>query len=166
MFYVAMQLPKVLIVIALYCISLLANSTCTSMDSECLCSERTWYTNDGRLVNDFNYLDPPIITECGDLCDCNLRSCRNRVVQHGLDVPLQLCYIPGKGWGVRTMVPIPKGTFLVEYVGEILPDEAANHRLDDSYLFDLGNGVSCVAYQLPTACLIVLCLPSFHTLNT
>ncbi|XP_041760669.1 uncharacterized protein LOC121587701 [Anopheles merus] len=116
------------------------DSTCTSMDSECLCSERTWYTNDGRLVNDFNYLDPPIITECGDLCDCNLRSCRNRVVQHGLDVPLQLCYIPGKGWGVRTMVPIPKGTFLVEYVGEILPDEAANHRLDDSYLFDLGNG--------------------------
>uniref|UniRef100_A0A182K1U8 Histone-lysine N-methyltransferase n=1 Tax=Anopheles christyi TaxID=43041 RepID=A0A182K1U8_9DIPT len=119
------------------------DSTCTSMDSECLCSERTWYTNDGRLVNDFNYLDPPLITECGDLCDCNLRSCRNRVVQHGLDVPLQLCYIPGKGWGVRTMVPIPKGSFLVEYVGEIIPDEAANHRPDDSYLFDLGNG-NCI----------------------
>uniref|UniRef100_A0A182P5T6 Histone-lysine N-methyltransferase n=1 Tax=Anopheles epiroticus TaxID=199890 RepID=A0A182P5T6_9DIPT len=116
------------------------DSTCTSMDSECLCSERTWYTNDGRLMNDFNYLDPPIITECGDLCDCNVRSCRNRVVQHGLDVPLQLCYIPGKGWGVRAMVPIPKGSFLIEYVGAILSDEAANHIKDDSYLFDLGNG--------------------------
>uniref|UniRef100_A0A182RNR4 Histone-lysine N-methyltransferase n=1 Tax=Anopheles funestus TaxID=62324 RepID=A0A182RNR4_ANOFN len=114
--------------------------SCTSTQSECLCSERTWYTNDGRLMNDFNYLDPPTVIECGDLCDCNRRLCRNRVVQHGLHIPLQLCYIPGKAWGVRTMLPIPKGSFLVEYVGEILSDEAANHRLDDSYLFDLGNG--------------------------
>ncbi|XP_053669396.1 uncharacterized protein LOC128719784 [Anopheles marshallii] len=114
--------------------------SCTSTQSECLCSERTWYTNDGRLMNDFNYLDPPTVIECGDLCDCNRRLCRNRVVQHGLLIPLQLCYIPGKAWGVRTMLPIPKGSFLVEYVGEILSDEAANHRLDDSYLFDLGNG--------------------------
>ncbi|XP_052889083.1 uncharacterized protein LOC128297479 [Anopheles moucheti] len=114
--------------------------SCTSTQSECLCSERTWYTNDGRLMNDFNYLDPPTVIECGDLCDCNRRLCRNRVVQHGLHIPLQLCYINGKAWGVRTMLPIPKGSFLVEYVGEILSDEAANHRLDDSYLFDLGNG--------------------------
>uniref|UniRef100_A0A182QQP9 Histone-lysine N-methyltransferase n=1 Tax=Anopheles farauti TaxID=69004 RepID=A0A182QQP9_9DIPT len=114
--------------------------SCTSADSKCLCSARTWYTSDGRLVSDFNYLDPPTIVECGELCDCNRRLCRNRVVQHGLDVPLQLCYIPGKAWGVRTMVPIPKGSFLVEYVGELVTDEAANHRSDDSYLFDLGNG--------------------------
>uniref|UniRef100_A0A182Y4A6 Histone-lysine N-methyltransferase n=1 Tax=Anopheles stephensi TaxID=30069 RepID=A0A182Y4A6_ANOST len=114
--------------------------SCTSTESECLCSERTWYTDDGRLVADFNYLDPPTVIECGDLCDCNRMQCRNRVVQHGLDIPLQLSYIPGKAWGVRTMLPIPKGSFLVEYVGEILSDEAANHRVDDSYLFDLGNG--------------------------
>uniref|UniRef100_A0A182LUD2 Histone-lysine N-methyltransferase n=1 Tax=Anopheles culicifacies TaxID=139723 RepID=A0A182LUD2_9DIPT len=114
--------------------------SCTSTQSECLCSERTWYTNDGRLMNDFNYLDPPTIIECGDLCDCNRRLCRNRVVQHGLHIPLQMCYIPGKAWGVRTMVPILKGSFLVEYVGEIVSDEVANNRLDDSYLFDLGNG--------------------------
>ncbi|XP_050067889.1 uncharacterized protein LOC126556599 [Anopheles maculipalpis] len=114
--------------------------SCTSAESECLCSERTWYTNDGRLVADFNYLDPPTVIECGDLCDCNRMLCRNRVVQHGLDIPLQLSYVPGKAWGVRTMLPIPKGSFLVEYVGEIISDEVANHRLDDSYLFDLGNG--------------------------
>ncbi|XP_053671110.1 uncharacterized protein LOC128721382 [Anopheles nili] len=114
--------------------------SCTSGESECLCAEQTWYTNDGRLVSDFNYLDPPTIVECGDSCDCNQRLCRNRVVQHGLDVPLQLHYIPGKAWGVRTLLPIPKGSFLIEYVGELLTDEVANHRDDDSYLFDLGVG--------------------------
>uniref|UniRef100_A0A182W063 Histone-lysine N-methyltransferase n=1 Tax=Anopheles minimus TaxID=112268 RepID=A0A182W063_9DIPT len=136
--------------------------SCTSTQSECLCSERTWYTNDGRLMNDFNYLDPPTVIECGDLCDCNRRLCRNRVVQHGLHIPLQLCYIPGKAWGVRTMLPIPKGSFLVEYVGEILSDEAANHRPDDSYLFDLGNGfcIDASAYGNVSRFFNHSCLPN------
>uniref|UniRef100_A0A182JHQ4 Histone-lysine N-methyltransferase n=1 Tax=Anopheles atroparvus TaxID=41427 RepID=A0A182JHQ4_ANOAO len=114
--------------------------SCTSADSSCLCSERTWYTGDGRLVSDFDFLEPPTIVECGELCDCNQLLCRNRVVQQGLRVPLQLFYSPGKAWGVRTLVPIPKGTFLVEYVGELLPDEVANQRPDDTYFFDLNSG--------------------------
>ncbi|KFB40512.1 AGAP003013-PA-like protein [Anopheles sinensis] len=114
--------------------------SCTSADSSCLCSERTWYTEDGRLVNDFDFLQPPTIVECGDLCDCNQQLCRNRVVQRGLRVPLQLFYSPGKAWGVRTLVPIPKGTFLVEYVGELLTDDVANQRPDDTYFFDLNSG--------------------------
>uniref|UniRef100_A0AAG5CT98 Histone-lysine N-methyltransferase n=1 Tax=Anopheles atroparvus TaxID=41427 RepID=A0AAG5CT98_ANOAO len=114
--------------------------SCTSADSSCLCSERTWYTGDGRLVSDFDFLEPPTIVECGELCDCNQLLCRNRVVQQGLRIPLQLFYSPGKAWGVRTLVPIPKGTFLVEYVGELLPDEVANQRPDDTYFFDLNSG--------------------------
>ncbi|XP_058169246.1 mediator of DNA damage checkpoint protein 1 [Anopheles ziemanni] len=114
--------------------------SCASTDSSCLCSERTWYTEEGRLVNDFDFLEPPTIVECGDLCDCNQQLCRNRVVQRGLRVPLQLFYSPGKAWGVRTLVPIPKGTFLVEYVGELLTDDVANQRPDDTYFFDLNSG--------------------------
>ncbi|XP_058055597.1 uncharacterized protein LOC131207007 [Anopheles bellator] len=113
---------------------------CASGTSDCICSERTWYTADGRLVSDFNYHDPPEIIECGDACDCNRLLCQNRVVQRGLLVPLQIFYSPGKAWSVRTLVRIPKGSFLVEYVGELLSDEAADRRPDDSYIFDLGRG--------------------------
>ena len=43
------------------------------------------------------------------------------------------------GWGVRALQEIPKGTFVCEYVGEIITDKEADQREDDSYLFDLEN---------------------------
>ncbi|ETN58496.1 hypothetical protein AND_009901 [Anopheles darlingi] len=113
---------------------------CSSEGANCVCSERGWYNADGRLVDDFNYHHPPEIVECGDACDCNRLVCRNRVVQRGLLVPLQIFHSAGKGWSVRTLVRIAKGSFLVEYVGELLTDEAADRRPDDSYIFDLGAG--------------------------
>ena len=41
------------------------------------------------------------------------------------------------GWAVRTQAFISKGTFVCEYVGEILTDNEADRRKDDCYLFDL-----------------------------
>ena len=41
------------------------------------------------------------------------------------------------GWGLRTICPIPKGSFVLSYVGEVISDEEADRRADDSYLFDL-----------------------------
>ena len=46
------------------------------------------------------------------------------------------------GWAVRTQALIPKGTFVCEYVGEILTDSDADKREDDCYLFDLDVKVS------------------------
>ncbi|GCC33674.1 hypothetical protein chiPu_0012144 [Chiloscyllium punctatum] len=43
------------------------------------------------------------------------------------------------GWGVRALQDIPQGTFICEYVGEIISDAEADVREDDSYLFDLDN---------------------------
>lgn len=37
------------------------------------------------------------------------------------------------------MCEIAKGTFVCEYVGEIITDEEAEQREDDSFLFDLDN---------------------------
>lgn len=48
----------------------------------------------------------------------------------------------GKGWGVRTLKDIPRGTFVCEYIGEIISDSEADKREDDSYLFDLDNKVN------------------------
>ncbi|XP_061387552.1 homeobox protein 5 [Musca vetustissima] len=122
---------------------------CTCLDGcitdSCQCtgaSGQSWYTAEGRLSSDFNYEDPAIIFECNDVCGCNKRFCKNRVVQNGITIPLQVmeCEETNKGWGVRSMVHIPKGTFVATYTGEILTDHEADRRMDDSYFFDLGNG--------------------------
>ena len=46
----------------------------------------------------------------------------------------------GMGWGVRPLADVPKGTFVCEYVGELISDSEAETR-EDSYLFDLDNKV-------------------------
>lgn len=85
-----------------------------------------------------------MLFECNPACDCNRITCNNRVVQHGLTQRFQLFRTKGKGWGLRTLRHILKGTYVCEYVGEIISDSEADHREDDSYLFDLDNRVSCI----------------------
>ena len=45
--------------------------------------------------------------------------------------------ISGKGWGVRSPKRLVKGSFICEYIGEIISDSDADRRLNDTYLFDL-----------------------------
>uniref|UniRef100_A0A3Q3X190 SET domain-containing protein n=1 Tax=Mola mola TaxID=94237 RepID=A0A3Q3X190_MOLML len=42
-----------------------------------------------------------------------------------------------KGWGVRALQNIPQGTFVCEYVGEIISEAEAEMRQNDAYLFSL-----------------------------
>ena len=51
------------------------------------------------------------------------------------------------GWGVRAAANIPKGSFVCEYVGEIISDSEADTR-EDSYLFDLDNRVSNFVFMV------------------
>ncbi|XP_029441726.1 histone-lysine N-methyltransferase EHMT2 [Rhinatrema bivittatum] len=118
---------------------------CTCLDdcssSNCLCGQlsiRCWYDRDGRLLQEFNKIEPPLIFECNQACTC-WRSCKNRVVQSGIKVRLQLYRTAKMGWGVRALQSIPQGTFICEYVGELISDAEADVREDDSYLFDLDN---------------------------
>lgn len=41
-----------------------------------------------------------------------------------------------KGWGIRAKQNIPRGTFVCEYVGELIPEFVAKVR-DTTYIFDL-----------------------------
>ncbi|XP_043722739.1 probable inactive histone-lysine N-methyltransferase SUVR2 isoform X2 [Telopea speciosissima] len=67
----------------------------------------------GHLVRKF-------IKECWSKCGCSKR-CGNRVVQRGITCNLQVFMTPeGKGWGLQTLEDLPKGTFVCEYVGEIV----------------------------------------------
>ncbi|KAM6244073.1 histone-lysine N-methyltransferase EHMT1 isoform 3-T3 [Porphyrio hochstetteri] len=119
-----------------YCVCI---DDCSS--SNCMCGQlsmRCWYDKDGRLLPEFDMADPPLIFECNHACSC-WRTCRNRVVQNGLRTRLQLFRTQKMGWGVRTMQDIPPGTFVCEYVGELISDAEADVREEDSYLFDLDN---------------------------
>lgn len=118
---------------------------------KCLCgniSLRCWYDEVGKLIPEFNYADPPMLFECNPACDCNKITCNNRVVQHGVTQRFQLFRSCKKGWGIKTIRFIPKGTYVCEYVGEIISDSEADHREDDSYLFDLDNRVCLFSFHL------------------
>ena len=45
------------------------------------------------------------------------------------------------GWGLRALEDIPEGAFVCDYVGELITNEVADAREDDSYLFDLESKV-------------------------
>uniref|UniRef100_A0A671Y5F6 Euchromatic histone-lysine N-methyltransferase 1b n=1 Tax=Sparus aurata TaxID=8175 RepID=A0A671Y5F6_SPAAU len=107
--------------------------------SICMCGQlslRCWYDKSGRLLPEFCREEPPLIFECNHACSC-WRTCKNRVVQNGLRTKLQLFRTSKKGWGVRTLQDIPQGTFVCEYVGEIISEAEAEMRQNDAYLFSL-----------------------------
>uniref|UniRef100_A0A8C4F0P8 Euchromatic histone-lysine N-methyltransferase 2 n=1 Tax=Dicentrarchus labrax TaxID=13489 RepID=A0A8C4F0P8_DICLA len=106
----------------------LQHCSCTDdcSSSNCLCGQlsiRCWYDKDQRLLQEFNKIEPPLIFECNMACSC-YRTCKNRVVQAGIKKP---------------QTDIPQGSFICEYVGELISDAEADVREDDSYLFDLDN---------------------------
>ncbi|XP_031826967.1 suppressor of variegation 3-9 isoform X2 [Nomia melanderi] len=83
------------------------------------------------------------IYECNKRCTCDM-SCINRVVQRGTE--MKLCIFRtanGRGWGVKTLESIKKGSFVTQYVGEVITSEEAEKRGKEydaagrTYLFDL-----------------------------
>ncbi|KAJ3707883.1 hypothetical protein LUZ61_011588 [Rhynchospora tenuis] len=66
---------------------------------------------DGAIVQ-----EKPLIYECGPACGCP-PSCYNRVSQNGIQFPLEVFKTKMRGWGVRSLLSIPSGSFVCEYVG-------------------------------------------------
>lgn len=100
---------------------------------------RMAYTAHGRLRVE---LGTPIY-ECNKKCTCD-KECTNRVVQKGRKVKLCIYRTSnGCGWGVKAHESIKKGSFVVEYVGEVITNEQAEERGKKydaegrTYLFDL-----------------------------
>ena len=50
------------------------------------------------------------------------------MVQKGLRKPIEVFWAGEKGWGMRTKKKISKGTFLFEYVGEIVTNSELMRR--------------------------------------
>lgn len=116
-------------------------STCDSKARCCFaqCDGSFPYTSTGKIRV------PPgtPIYECNKRCRCH-PDCHNRIVQRGSQV--KLCVFRtsnGRGWGVKTLKKIKKGTFVTQYVGEVITNEEAEKRGKEydaagrTYLFDL-----------------------------
>ncbi|XP_022005669.1 histone-lysine N-methyltransferase SUVR4 isoform X2 [Helianthus annuus] len=67
------------------------------------------------------------IKECWRKCGCTM-NCGNRVVQRGPTCKLQVFSTEDKGWAVRSTQYLPKGSFICEYVGEILTNTELYER--------------------------------------
>lgn len=116
-------------------------------DSKSCCSKQTKSNFAYKIVNGKKRLRRPdgleMIFECNQNCSCDM-NCLNRVTQQPRLIPLQIFKTnDGRGWGVRTMATVPKGTFIIEYTGEIIDQEESIRRgkkydeIGLSYLFDL-----------------------------
>nr|XP_056709521.1 histone-lysine N-methyltransferase SETDB1 [Euleptes europaea] len=83
---------------------------------------------------------PTGVYECNKRCKCSRNMCNNRLVQHGLQVRLQLFKTQNKGWGIRCLDDIAKGSFVCIYAGKILTDDFADKEgleMGDEYFANL-----------------------------
>ncbi|XP_075775174.1 histone-lysine N-methyltransferase SETDB2 isoform X1 [Pelodiscus sinensis] len=103
------------------------------------CSENS-ASPSNRAAYGYRYkrLDGPVpsgIYECNLSCKCDRIKCQNRVAQHGVQVRLQVFNTERKGWGVRCLDDIDKGTFVCTYSGRLMsradPQEMRNVDRED-----------------------------------
>jgi hypothetical protein len=142
--------------------SLLTCCSCTDNcrdPTKCECAQRMGgsfaYDSSGIIMND----KPNGIYECNSRCSCHAARCRNRVVGKGPNVRLEVfrCDNPLKGWGVRCRDDIYMGTYVADYLGEILLEEDAEQRglvYNDEYLFTCDSwGRMCAANRVADLCM-------------
>ena len=59
-----------------------------------------------------NALTTSGVYECHPGCACHNKWCNNRVVQHGMKIPLVVYRTEKSGWGIRTIVDLKAGVYL------------------------------------------------------
>lgn len=107
-------------------------------------SGRFPYDEKGRIILEEGYL----VYECNGKCSCN-RTCQNRVLQNGVRVKLEVFRTEEKGWAVRAGEAILRGTFICEYIGEVLSEQEADKRGNNrhgeegcSYFYDIDSHIN------------------------
>ncbi|KAK8798841.1 hypothetical protein WA158_007925 [Blastocystis sp. Blastoise] len=89
-------------------------------------------------------LENRMIFECSDECTCNKSCCRNFVTSQSETNQslVQLHFFGKKGWGLISTQKIQKGTYIGEYIGEVLGNqyivqrEEETEQYKNTYLFE------------------------------
>lgn len=109
-------------------------------DAECRCLANTCFKSnyDGNNRLNVDYLDENWnlnlfpINECHSECLCSDEKCANRVVQNGpyFNFEIYTCVNSCKGMGLKTKDFIPVGSFVIEYMGEIISLDEAKSQFE------------------------------------
>ncbi|KAK5644485.1 hypothetical protein RI129_005785 [Pyrocoelia pectoralis] len=91
---------------------------------------------------DSDCLNRLLLTECDpNICPAKDK-CNNQRFEKRQYPPLVPYKTEGRGWGLKTLAPINKGDFVIEYVGEIIDDQEYQRRVkkmseqkDENYYF-------------------------------
>jgi [histone H3]-lysine9 N-dimethyltransferase len=111
-------------------------SVCLPGDANCCCAQRNGgslpYSSSGLLV-----CRKTMVYECGESCRCSF-NCRNRVTQKGVRIHFEVFKTGNRGWGLRSWDAIRAGSFICEYVGEVIDDANINlNDIEDDYIFQM-----------------------------
>ncbi|XP_009982852.1 PREDICTED: histone-lysine N-methyltransferase SETDB2 [Tauraco erythrolophus] len=137
--------------------------------SKCACLQltargcsKTFLSPSSKTSRGYSYkrLEGPVpsgIYECSVLCRCDKMMCQNRVVQHGIQVRLQVFNTEKKGWGVRCLDDIDKGTFVCTYSGRLMSrgevlGDARQELKEKSAVNNRGHGFFSKKRKLDTDC--------------
>ncbi|CAH1969553.1 unnamed protein product [Acanthoscelides obtectus] len=78
---------------------------------------------------DSDCLNRLLMTECNpEVCPAGSR-CRNQSFEKREYPPIAPYKTHARGWGLKTLMPIKKGQFVIEYVGEIIDTEEYQRRI-------------------------------------
>ncbi|CAG9535102.1 unnamed protein product [Cercopithifilaria johnstoni] len=109
-----------------------ANTGCT-----CLLYKQDIFKDQNSIENVNNNL--PIL-ECSAECSCSFSpdNCKNRCIQLGSSLPLEVFDAGEKGYGLQCCELIKKGRFVIEYIGEVIgPDEVKKRQSDTNYVLTI-----------------------------
>ncbi|CAI4225849.1 unnamed protein product [Auanema sp. JU1783] len=108
-------------------------------DLDCDCRKNNLDCSDNRCIN------REMMFECSSKCGPQCKNRRFALRQYANVKPFYTG--PNKGWGVRALEVIPKGTFITEYIGEVVTNEefasrqkkyAKDPNHTHHYIFELG----------------------------
>ncbi|XP_055908017.1 histone-lysine N-methyltransferase ash1 [Eupeodes corollae] len=82
-------------------------------------------------------LNRMVYTECSPSSCPTKEKCKNQKIQrHEVAPGVERFMTENKGWGVRTKLPIKKGTYILEYVGEVVTEKEFKDRMATLYIND------------------------------
>lgn len=101
---------------------------CQMREEADTCSCKIAFDCSGHLDSAFLSSVSAPVFECNSCCTCPL-SCPKRVTQRCSRWQLSVFETEKKGLGLRTLDGIPKGSYVIEYVGEIINATERRRRL-------------------------------------
>ncbi|XP_054259007.1 histone-lysine N-methyltransferase NSD2 [Macrosteles quadrilineatus] len=89
--------------------------------------------SDNPCAPDSDCLNRILMVECHpQVCPAGDKCC-NQLFEKRQYPPLQPYHTQERGWGLKTLVPLKKGDFVIEYVGEMIDEDEYKRRLADMH---------------------------------